>query len=84
MKTIIILLLTANICIGQSKGDNAIIIKDSSITIEQVRYAFIEKGFPIESQSKDYILTGLVSAKKVACSEKFSASKSGNNIILKG
>jgi hypothetical protein len=81
IKYIVALVLFVTNSYAQKKGDNAIIVNDSSITMDQVRNAFIKEGFSIDKSEKDYLNTELLS--KGWLSEKVGANMDKNNIVLR-
>lgn len=68
---------------AQQKGDNAIIIKDGTVSIDDLKTSFIRNGFTIESSDANYVSTGVVQ-RKGHYGVKYAAVKDADSIILKG
>lgn len=81
--TIVALLFLSLNASGQQKGDNAIIIKDANVSIDDLKNSFIRNGFTIESSDANYVSTGVVQ-RKGHYGVKYAAFKEADSIILKG
>lgn len=68
---------------AQQKGDNAIIIKDGTVSIEDLKASFIRNGFAIESADSNYVSTGILK-RKGSYGVKYAAYKDADSTIIKG
>jgi hypothetical protein len=59
----LLFLLISVLCYSQNKGDNTIIIKDTSVTMDKIRSELIKYGYVIDKDTPNYLTTEIKDVK---------------------
>jgi hypothetical protein len=68
---------------AQSKGDNAIVIKDSAVNLISIKQEWLRQGFLIDKNDSTYLTTEVLQ-QKGWYGVKFSAMQDADSIVLRG